>query len=64
MAGALSATCSIGLGQLDRKVKMRQPMGVALPFPHSSDLKGAKYPFRELERAMKTLLYAPNIHGT
>lgn len=33
---------------IDRKVKMLQMMGVALPFPHSSDIKGAKYPFREL----------------
>ena len=33
---------------VDRKVKMLQMMGIALPFPHSSDIKGAKYPFREL----------------
>ena len=33
---------------VDRKVRMLQLMGVALPFPHSSDIKGAKYPFREL----------------
>lgn len=33
---------------VDRKVKMLQMLGVALPFPHSSDIKGAKYPFREL----------------
>jgi len=33
---------------VDRKVKMLQLMGVALPFPHSSDIKEAKYPFREL----------------
>jgi hypothetical protein len=33
---------------VDRKVKMLQMLGVTLPFPHSSDIKGAKYPFREL----------------
>jgi hypothetical protein len=33
---------------VDRKVKMLQLMGVALPFPRSSDIKGASYPFREL----------------
>ena len=33
---------------VDRKVKMLQLLGVALPFPHSSDIKDAKYPFREL----------------
>jgi hypothetical protein len=33
---------------VDRKVKMLQTLGVTLPFPHSSDIKGAKYPFREL----------------
>jgi hypothetical protein len=33
---------------VDRKVKMLQLLGIALPFPHSSDIKGARYPFREL----------------
>jgi hypothetical protein len=33
---------------VDRKVKMLELMGLSLPFPHSSDIKGAKYPFREL----------------
>ena len=33
---------------VDRKVKMLQLLGLALPFPHSSDIKGAKYAFREL----------------
>jgi hypothetical protein len=33
---------------VDRKVKMLQLLGLSLPFPHSSDIKGAKYPFREL----------------
>ncbi len=33
---------------VDRKVKMLQLLGISLPFPHSSDIKGAKYPFREL----------------
>jgi hypothetical protein len=33
---------------VDRKVKMLQLLGIALPFPHSSDIKDAKYPFREL----------------
>ena len=33
---------------VDRKVKMLQLLGLSLPFPHSSDIKGAKYAFREL----------------
>lgn len=33
---------------VDRKVKMLAILGIALPFPHSSDIKGSKYPFREL----------------
>jgi len=33
---------------VDRKVKMLQILGLSLPFPHSSDVKGGKYPFREL----------------
>jgi hypothetical protein len=33
---------------VDRKVKMLQIAGVTLPFPHSSDIKGGRYPFREL----------------
>jgi len=33
---------------VDRKVKMLQLLGLALPFPHSSDIKGGKYAFREL----------------
>jgi hypothetical protein len=33
---------------VDRKVKMLQLLGLALPFPHSSDIKGTKYAFREL----------------
>ena len=33
---------------VDRKVKMLQLLGLSLPFPHSSDVKGGKYSFREL----------------
>ncbi len=33
---------------VDRKVKMLQILGLTLPFPHSSDIKGTKYAFREL----------------
>lgn len=33
---------------VDRKVKMLAILGLSLPFPHSSDIKGSKYPFREL----------------
>lgn len=33
---------------VDRKVKMLQLLGLALPFPHSSDIKGTNYAFREL----------------
>jgi len=33
---------------VDRKVKALQIMGLALPFPHSSDIRGGKYAFREL----------------
>ena len=33
---------------VDRKVKMLQLLGLSLPFPHSSDVKGAKCPLREL----------------
>ena len=29
---------------VDRKVKMLQLLGIALPFPHSSDIKGARVP--------------------
>ena len=27
---------------------MLQILGIALPFPHSSEIKGSRYPFREL----------------
>ena len=33
---------------VDRKVKMLQILGFSLPFPHSSDIKGSRYAFREL----------------